>query len=346
MFAADRRQRAARDHSEVQQHGRLQTGRSSVLPNGGAEQHAELLKFVKKLGSGSFGDVYLIVERLSGLQRCCKVIDKSNATLPVEQIRSEVRLLRTLDHPHIIKIIDVYEDYQNLYIIQDMCTGGELSRRVKSAAEKQKILTESYVKEIMQQALRAICYIHDRNIAHKDLKPDNILFADKDLHSSIKIIDFGLSERFNPSCPVSQNAAGTILFMAPELFHKQVTVKCDIWSLGCLMYYLLTNRHPFTGRTHAEIKNCIMRKEPSFSYYRHLSVRAVNLMTMMLTKNPARRPSARDLLGHSWFELSDSPLLFRLLAGEAVQRNQAREVVQPHAAERVAVPAKLCQPAL
>lgn len=131
------------------------------------DQIKRIFTFNRKLGAGCFGEVHLVTERSSGLTRCCKTINKDKAAVPVEQIEAEVEVLKTLDHPNIIKIFEVYEDYNNLYIIQEVCEGGELLARVTEASDRGKVLTEKYVREIVKQLLSGLSYFHSKRICHK-----------------------------------------------------------------------------------------------------------------------------------------------------------------------------------
>eukprot|EP01053_Blabericola_migrator_P003229 Blabericola_migrator_1__3228@NODE_194_length_11541_cov_124_962524_g167_i0_p3_GENE_NODE_194_length_11541_cov_124_962524_g167_i0NODE_194_length_11541_cov_124_962524_g167_i0_p3_ORF_typecomplete_len636_score103_37Pkinase/PF00069_25/4e71Pkinase/PF00069_25/4_1e03Pkinase_Tyr/PF07714_17/8_8e50EFhand_7/PF13499_6/0_00059EFhand_7/PF13499_6/5_5e03EFhand_7/PF13499_6/4_2e13EFhand_7/PF13499_6/8_1e15EFhand_1/PF00036_32/0_0022EFhand_1/PF00036_32/0_0024EFhand_1/PF00036_32/0_0028EFhand_1/PF00036_32/7_5e07EFhand_1/ len=267
-----------------------------------AGQIRKLFNFEKKLGAGAFGEVHLVTERSSGLRRCCKTINKDKAAVPVEQIEAEVEVLKTLDHPNIIKIFEVYEDYNNIYIIQEVCEGGELLDRVSEANDRGKVLTERYVREVIRQVMEALAYFHAKRICHKDLKPENVLFQDADLHSAVKVIDFGLAEIFKKSDEYSPNAAGTVLYMAPEVFARRVTMRCDVWSAGCIMFQLLTGHLPFNGRSVSEVKNKAQSKEPPYDHYcRHVSAEAIDLMQKMLAKSPKQRISAAQALQHPWF---------------------------------------------
>eukprot|EP01057_Protomagalhaensia_wolfi_P005877 Protomagalhaensia_wolfi_Nauph_80__5876@NODE_756_length_2026_cov_31_084046_g568_i0_p1_GENE_NODE_756_length_2026_cov_31_084046_g568_i0NODE_756_length_2026_cov_31_084046_g568_i0_p1_ORF_typecomplete_len648_score155_64Pkinase/PF00069_25/8_3e70Pkinase/PF00069_25/6_3e03Pkinase_Tyr/PF07714_17/5_1e48EFhand_7/PF13499_6/0_00016EFhand_7/PF13499_6/4_2e03EFhand_7/PF13499_6/7_5e13EFhand_7/PF13499_6/4_1e17EFhand_1/PF00036_32/0_0014EFhand_1/PF00036_32/3_3e03EFhand_1/PF00036_32/0_0018EFhand_1/PF00036_32/0_003EFha len=275
-------------------------------------QIRKLFNFEKKLGAGAFGEVHLVLEKTSNLKRCCKIINKDKAAVPVEQIEAEVEVLKALDHPHVIKIFEVYEDYNNIYIIQEVCEGGELLDRVSEANDRGKVLTERYVKEVIRQLMEALAYFHSKRICHKDLKPENVLFQDSDLYSAIKVIDFGLAEIFNKADEYSQNAAGTVLYMAPEVFARRVTMRCDVWSAGCIMFQLLTGHLPFNGRSVSDVKNKVQNKEPPYEHYcRHVSVEAIDLMQKMLAKVPRNRITAAQALQHPWFvsqSIRDIPL--------------------------------------
>lgn len=269
----------------------------------------DLFIFKKKLGAGAFGDVHLVEERSNGLERVIKTINKDRSQVPMEQIEAEIEVLKSLDHPNIIKIFEVFEDYHNMYIVMETCEGGELLERIVSAQARGKSLSEGYVAELMKQMMNALAYFHSQHVVHKDLKPENILFQDKSLHSPIKIIDFGLAELFK-SDEHSTNAAGTALYMAPEVFKRDVTVKCDVWSAGVVMYFLLTGCLPFTGTSLEEVQQKATHQEPNYAVEcRHLTPEAIALLKQMLIKDPERRPSAGDVLHHEWFKQANTAAL-------------------------------------
>eukprot|EP01069_Polyplicarium_translucidae_P000365 Polyplicarium_translucidae@DN1206_c0_g1_i2.p1 len=265
----------------------------------------DLFKFEKHLGAGSFGDVHLVEEMSSSQKRVCKTINKDKACLPVEQIEAEISFMKTLDHPNIIKIFEVYEDFNNIYIIMETCEGGELLQRVTSAQRVGRHLSERSVAGIMQQVMEAIAYIHEKKIAHKDLKPENIMFQDASPNSPLKVIDFGVAEMFEDPSGRSRNAAGTALYMAPEVFHRAFGLKCDIWSAGCILYLLVTGHLPFIANSMGELQRKIRAQPPNYAKEAsHLSSKCLELLRAMLSVNPKARPSAKQVLQHPWFKLA------------------------------------------
>lgn len=259
-------------------------------------------KFVRRLGAGSFGEVFLVLERSSGFPRVCKIINKDLSKIPMEQIDAEIQVLKRLDHPHIIKVFEVYQDYNSMYIIMEVCDGGELADRISKTFDTGYILTERYVAEIMRQLLEAVNYFHTQKVAHKDLKPENILFQSAAPDSPIKVIDFGLAEIFERLEDLSEVAAGTYLYMAPEVLDYIVTLKCDIWSAGCIMFQLLTGEVPFPGATIEAVEYKLRHDDPPFSKLSSLPISrsAVDLLQRMLNKDYRTRISAHECLAHPW----------------------------------------------
>ncbi|EEA06091.1 protein kinase domain-containing protein [Cryptosporidium muris RN66] len=270
-----------------------------------ADDIRSIFDFVEKIGEGSFGQVFFVREKCSNLSRVCKMIDKSLSNVSVDQIEAEVAVLKNLDHPNIIRIFEVYEDTDHMYIIMEKCAGGELFERIHEAVDKGFRLNEKYVSHVMRQIMAALAYFHSRKIVHKDLKPENILMQEKFHHSAIKIIDFGLAEIFKTVNEHSSHAAGTVLYMAPEVFMRDITMECDVWSAGVIMYFLLAGTLPFSGKSVKEVKNKVLNSEPDYEHECvHISAEGIDLMKLMFQKDPKKRPKAAAILAHPWFKLA------------------------------------------
>eukprot|EP01071_Lankesteria_metandrocarpae_P008584 Lankesteria_metandrocarpae@DN4999_c0_g1_i1.p1 len=271
----------------------------------GGRSITDVFTFEKKLGSGSFGQVHLVREKTTKLLRVCKVINKDKAQIPVEQIQAEIEFMKTLDHPNIIKIFDVYEDYNSIYIIMEQCCGGELMDRVAEGRKEKGEVHEKYVASVMMQMMEALCYFHSKKIAHKDLKPENVMFQDTSPESPLKVIDFGVAELFGGPTDKSAQAAGTALYMAPEVWRRCFGIKCDVWSAGCILYLLLTGALPFTGGSVQQVQRRILTGEPNYKVEaRGVSPHAMDLIKAMLQKDPKVRPSALQVLQHPWFKMA------------------------------------------
>eukprot|EP00914_Ancora_sagittata_P003219 GHVO01006629.1.p1 GENE.GHVO01006629.1~~GHVO01006629.1.p1 ORF type:complete len:372 (+),score=68.28 GHVO01006629.1:103-1116(+) len=160
----------------------------------------------------------------------------------------------------------------------------------------------------MTTLLETLTYFHSKRVAHKDLKPQNVLFQDKTPDSPIKVIDFGLAEMFDRAESHSANSAGTALYMAPEVFQRRFDFKCDVWSAGCIMYLLLTGELPFLGTSIEEVREKVCRAQPSYeTQARHTTLQARSLLRRMLEKNPSVRVSAKEALKHPWFSETATP---------------------------------------
>lgn len=147
----------------------------------------------KKLGSGAFGVVIKCRHRISKQDRACKTISKKKVK-NMAQFHAEISILQQLDHPHILKLYEYFEDDQNFHVITELCTGGEMFDRI---IEKE-FYTEAEAAHAFKQFMLGINYCHSKGIVHRDLKPENFLYETKDADSDVKIIDFGLSKIFRP----------------------------------------------------------------------------------------------------------------------------------------------------
>lgn len=169
-----------------------------------------------------------------------------------ERFISEIKLLKQMDHPNILKLYEVFQDEARFYVVTQLCEGGELFDEIV----KRKSFSEKDAAQIMLQILSAIVYCHSNHICHRDLKPENILMENGE---QVKVIDFGTAANFNPEQGMN-TMLGTPYYMAPEIFNQSTyNEKCDVWSLGVIMYVMLTGRPPFFGDSDAEVIKCVQR---------------------------------------------------------------------------------------
>jgi calcium-dependent protein kinase len=230
-----------------------------------------------------------------------KEISKQDMTPEiVEEMRNEVAILRSLDHPNILRVYDWYETPTHSYMVMEYCSGGNLLSSDRCP------YTEPQVAQVMIQVLGAMVYIHKRGIAHRDVKPENIVYAHKGEEAPPKLIDFGLSKQsmghgqpLNMKCRV-----GTLLCMSPEVIRGKYTNKADIWSVGTVAYTLLSNTRPFDGSTDREIINNILDygkyKPMQGPVWNEVSDLAKDFCAKLMTYNPDKRPTAKEALAHAW----------------------------------------------
>jgi calcium-dependent protein kinase len=210
----------------------------------------------------------------------------------------EFQLLKKLDHPHIIRIFEVFSDEKNFYLITEFCEGGE----VFSMIQKSEVFNEKIAARVMKQIINAVFYCHTQGIVHRDIKSDNILFLYDKIDSPIKLIDFGISVRLEKDTKL-KDKTGTVLYIAPEVIKGDYDEKCDIWSCGVLLYMMLSGSPPFYGKTRKEVINKILKGTVSFkqNIWGLVSSDAKDLITRMLEMNPFTRPSPLEVLSHPWF---------------------------------------------
>ena len=212
-----------------------------------------LYEEIKKLGQGGFGTVYLFKHSITKEDVAIKFIDfdSLNSTEDVNRVYSEMVVLRGLKHPNIVQLHDAFNTNDKVCLVMEYCSGGELSQYIE---EKGK-LEESEVYNIACQMIEAIRYCHNSKVVHRDLKLENILFSNE-TRSQIKIVDFGISGIFGPNNKGERSDAGSLLYLAPEVLSgedNRANPALDVWSLGCILYNLLTATYPFDGQTREEI---------------------------------------------------------------------------------------------
>mmetsp|Transcript_17525 Transcript_17525/g.48045 ORF Transcript_17525/g.48045 Transcript_17525/m.48045 type:complete len:976 (-) Transcript_17525:25-2952(-) len=266
----------------------------------------------RKLGEGTFGAVFwatLRAERSHPNQRkrVCKIISKSNADkvgTPHAKVREEFMVLKRLDHPHVVRIFEDFEDESCFYLLMEPCHGGDLQEAVRNPATQDPGLWELWVATVMQHTLSAVSYCHGNGVVHKDLKPENVMMSSargapiQDTH--VVVVDFGLSEMFTSRSDRGTQVAGTPPFMSPEVWAGNFSRSCDVWSCGVILFYMLSGHLPFMA-SRLEDFPMVVAQEPKWQAISGASLEAQEICRHMLCKQEARRPSARALLGDRWF---------------------------------------------
>jgi len=255
----------------------------------------------KKLGEGGYGYVSQASHKASGIQRAVKKVPKRKVENP-ERLLAEMSIMKHLDHPNIIKLHETFEDKTYVYMVMELCQGGELFDRIIEAGS----FTEVQVAIIMQQILRAVFYMHQNGIVHRDIKPENFLFLTSDPidNNTLKIIDFGLAKHWDPSTPMTTKA-GTPYYVAPEVLGGCYDTLCDVWSCGVIMYILLCGFPPFSGSTDQEVLRAVQHGRWSFrgKAWKCISEEAKDLIGKLLEVVPKERYAAGDALSHCWTKL-------------------------------------------
>jgi len=221
----------------------------------------------------------------------------------LEELRNEIDILRRLDHPNIVKAYEVYETKRQIYVVMELCSGGDLySRRPYS---------EKGAAQIVGKLLSAIAFMHDNNVVHRDLKFENIMFESRHPEAEIKVIDFGLSKKYLPGNEMMTEGVGTIYTMAPQVMQGVYTSKADIWSVGVIAYMLLSSRKPFSDRNRRRLIDKILRCRYDFyaPIWEEISNDAKHFVGSLIKIDPKQRLSAKAALKHNWlrkqYKLSD-----------------------------------------
>ena len=272
----------------------------------GNEINPEKIYIKKKLlGSGAFGEVWLAHHKDLDRDFAMKIIKKRKSKSNEErEILNEIEILKKLDHPKILKIIDFYSKLKKYYIITEYCPEGELFNEIIKVGR----FDEGQTAFIINQILKAISYCHRNQIIHRDIKPENIMITKREKNGclQVKLIDFGTAKIFEKG--QSENRyVGSSYYMAPEVLKRKYDEKCDLWSIGVILYILLTGRPPFDGNDDEEIlKNVEIGVYDKTSYpFPSLSSYAKDLINKLLQYDAKKRISAEEALEHQWFKTAE-----------------------------------------
>jgi len=266
----------------------------------------------KLLGQGAFGDVFEARRISDGALFAVKVISRSKmlqAGYTVEEVDSikfeASMVLRELSHPHIAKLEATFNDKNLLYLVVELCEGGDLYEKVKKGGA----YSEEDARIVARRLLEAVAVLHKQDVVHRDLKLENIMLASASDATSCKIIDFGLA-RPPENSKVNMTCAGTDGNFAPEqldrnlvgYFDKKCPEKVDVWQYGIVMYCLLSACHPFRSKNPLTQDKRIMAGKIAMTskIWDNISDDAKDFVRSALTVNVESRPSAEQLLKHRW----------------------------------------------
>ncbi|KAL5659531.1 hypothetical protein ACJX0J_032694, partial [Zea mays] len=219
--------------------------------------------------------------------------------IAIEDVRREVRILSSLTgHSNLVQFYDAFEDEDNVYIVMELCKGGELLDRILARGGK---YSEEDAKVVMVQILGVVSFCHLQGVVHRDLKPENFLFSSKDENSPLKVIDFGLSDFVKPDERLN-DIVGSAYYVAPEVLHRSYGTEADMWSIGVIAYILLCGSRPFWARTESGIFRAVLKAEPSFDEapWPTLTAEAKDFVKRLLNKDYRKRMTAAQALSHPW----------------------------------------------
>ncbi|XP_004507321.1 calcium-dependent protein kinase 24 [Cicer arietinum] len=258
----------------------------------------------KELGRGEFGVTHRCVEIKTGEAFACKKIAKTKlrTEIDIQDVRREVQIMRHLPkHPNIVSFREAYEDRDAVYLVMELCEGGELFDRIVAKGHYTERAAANVAKTILE-----VCKVcHDHGVIHRDLKPENFLFADGTEGASLKSIDFGLSTFYNPGSGEKFNEiVGSPYYMAPEVLRRNYSQEIDIWSTGVILYILLCGVPPFWAETEEAIAQAIIRGNVDFTRdpWPKVSEEAKYLVKRMLDPDPDTRIKVQEALDHSWIQ--------------------------------------------
>jgi len=251
----------------------------------------------ENLGSGSFGSVHKSVVKSTKSARAVKSISKSlGKHCSVSMFRQEITIMKTMDHPNVIKLFETFEDSTDIHLVMELCCGGDLHRRFKDVGQ----FTEAQVATIMEQLFRAVYFLHRNRVVHRDIKPANFMFLTSESieRSLLKLIDFGVSCYLAPGRLLTSRM-GTTLYSSPQVLSGRYDTACDLWSCGVVMFFIICGRHPFDGRSDDEVSNAVRKGNFSFGSD-PAPDQAKTLVRELLRFKPQQRCNAEQALEHAF----------------------------------------------
>ncbi|NWU66423.1 ULK3 kinase, partial [Pterocles burchelli] len=259
----------------------------------------------ERLGAGTYATVYKAYRKRDTREvvaiKC--VNKKSLNRASVENLLTEIEILKTIRHPHIVELKDFQWDSDYIYLIMEFCAGGDLSRFI----HLRRILPEKVARIFLQQLACALKFLHDRNISHLDLKPQNILLSAPE-NPRLKLADFGFAQHMSPR-DEKHVLRGSLLYMAPEMVCRQQYNACaDLWSVGVILYEALFGRPPFASRSFAELEEKI-RSERAVELPSRppLSPECRDLLGQLLERDPSKRISFERFFAHPFVDMEHVP---------------------------------------
>ncbi|XP_031258709.1 calcium-dependent protein kinase 28-like [Pistacia vera] len=292
-------------HKKDKANTKRQTG---VIPCGKRTDFGYAKDFDKKysigklLGHGQFGYTYVATDKTTGDRVAVKKIEKNKMVLPisVEDVKREVKILQALaGHENVVQFHNAFEDDSYVYIVMELCEGGELLDRI--LAKKDSRYSEKDAAVIVRQMLKVAAECHLHGLVHRDMKPENFLFKSTKEDSPLKATDFGLSDFIKPGKKF-QDIVGSAYYVAPEVLRRKSGPESDVWSIGVITYILLCGRRPFWDKTEDGIFKEVLRNKPDFRRkpWPTISNSAKDFVKKLLVKDPRARLTAAQALSHPW----------------------------------------------
>ncbi|KAM0755277.1 Ca2+ calmodulin-dependent protein kinase [Meredithblackwellia eburnea MCA 4105] len=264
----------------------------------------------RTLGQGTYAIVKEAVHIKTGQYYACKVINKTLMAGREHMIRNEIAVLKSISqgHKNIVTLWDYFETQNNLYLVTDLCSGGELFDRICAKGS----YYEHDAAKLVQVVVSATAYLHGNGIVHRDLKPENLLFRSKDEDADLLIADFGLSKMIDEQTySALTTTCGTPGYMAPEIFKKLGHGKpVDVWAIGVITYFLLCGYTPFDRDSQVDEIQAICSADYAFEpqeYWQGVSNQARDFIRRCLTIDQNARITAPEALQHPWLTSHTTP---------------------------------------
>ena len=269
----------------------------------GYVKFSDLYEMKEVIGKGKFGVVNLGIHKKTGQQVAIKILNKENIKTAEDKelVRIEIGILKLCHHPNIVRLLDHLENNDYIYIITEYIEGGTLGQYFK---KKKFNFSERQATNIMMQIANGVKYLQQYGIVHRDLKPDNIMITQQNDYGVIKIMDFGLSKIVSPNERMV-DGYGTLSYVAPEvLLRTPYNKEVDIWSLGVILFYMLSGKLPFRGRKEQEVAEKIVYDPLEFDEddWEMRSQKVQDLISCCLEKKKENRITIDEFINHPWFK--------------------------------------------
>jgi len=277
------------------------------LKKGNQEDIRDKYDLGKVLGSGSFGQVREArLKENADEVRAVKMIepDKGDGEWSNQAIFvREVGLLQQMKHENIIRYYDFYEDIHFLYVVMELCKGGEVFAKIVEL----KRFSEKNAAHLSHQMLKALDYIHKLFVAHRDIKAENFMLSENSVHSNVKMIDFGMATKFKPD-QVLTELCGSPHYLSPELIGQKYNHMADVWAFGVLLYLLMYGHYPYDAKHPRDIMVKILTEpiEWESKTKAKLSSDAIDFLKKLLEHNVKKRLTAEEALNHQWMRKIES----------------------------------------
>ncbi|XP_017291767.1 MAP/microtubule affinity-regulating kinase 4 isoform X6 [Kryptolebias marmoratus] len=270
--------------------------RNSIALCSDEQPHIGNYRLLKTIGKGNFAKVKLARHILTGREVAIKIIDKTQLNpTSLQKLFREVRIMKTLNHPNIVQLFEVIETEKTLYLVMEYASGGEVFDYLVAHGR----MKEKEARAKFRQIVSAVHYCHQKNIVHRDLKAENLLL---DADSNIKIADFGFSNEFTEGSKLD-TFCGSPPYAAPELFQgkKYDGPEVDIWSLGVILYTLVSGSLPFDGQNLKELRERVLRGKYRVPFY--MSTDCEGILRRFLVLNPTKRCSLEQIMKDKWINV-------------------------------------------
>ncbi|XP_013879339.1 MAP/microtubule affinity-regulating kinase 3 [Austrofundulus limnaeus] len=304
-------------HSEVSRSVRSARCKNSSAAAGDDSPHVGNYRLLKTIGKGNFAKVKLARHIPTGREVAIKIIDKTQLNpTSLQKLFREVRIMKILNHPNIVKLFEVIETEKTLYLVMEYASGGEVFDYLVAHGR----MKEKEARAKFRQIVSAVQYCHQKHIVHRDLKAENLLL---DADMNIKIADFGFSNEFTLGGKLD-TFCGSPPYAAPELFQgkKYDGPEVDVWSLGVILYTLVSGSLPFDGQNLKELRERVLRGKYRIPFY--MSTDCENLLKRFLVLNPGKRGTLEQIMRDRWINGGDDGELEPYLEPELDIRDNSR----------------------